>query len=668
MSQLMNRRNFLKLTGLAGAGWVLVSCTPPTAAPKEEAPKEEAPESAVKPETQGKSAKGYIESPMLAERVKAGTLPPIDERLPEKVFVVGPGVLHHEEYMDWEDGKLGGTMNIMAMFAAGPLHLGCGGTVLRSPSQSTAESVPNVVEAFSYSEDLTTFNFTIRKGMKWSDGVPVTTEDVRFTIEDMYMDPEVNRAWPVQLFTQSNSNLGHAELETIDDFSFELKFGQPYGYFIAELNSWIPGSEILIKPSHYLKKFHKKYAKPEDLEAELKKNNQDNWAQMLNVMDVSHWGVGDFAGLGKPTLYTWILTEANEERRVFERNPYYYHVDGLGQQLPYIDKIVLDLVVDNDALVNATLAGQQHLAAETEAPLNKLAIFTQNADRAGYRIFMTGGFVNPLHLNINHDYMWEEPESGWQKLVSDPEQRFGKALAAAIDTKGISDTVFYGLFSVPVPGTDAHDPELAKQLLDQAGMDKMGDDGFRLGPDGKPLVFRITYTAANGEFDPVAELLKEQFDAVGIHTELENTGTNWTTWSQKANANELMATIHWNDGPAWSTGISEDYTPIQKGMWAPMTWKYYVTKGENGRKPPDYIQKFYDLHANRKKFAPESPEGKQAYADLMNWFDTYYVMFPTSGLKVQANIVNKKLRNTQKEGAPFELDTDINAEALWFAE
>src|SRR5215211_6919694 len=47
----------------------------------------------------------FVESPFLAERVKAGKLPPIQERLPKEPFVVGPGVLLQEEYMKWENGE-----------------------------------------------------------------------------------------------------------------------------------------------------------------------------------------------------------------------------------------------------------------------------------------------------------------------------------------------------------------------------------------------------------------------------------------------------------------------------------------------------------------------------------------------------------------------------------
>lgn len=662
----LTRREFLKAIGLSSAGLVLVACQPAAEAPAAETKAETKPAEAAAGAAPAASARGFIESPMLAERVAAGALPSIDERLPQEVFVVGPGVLLQEEYQEWQDGKHGGTINVASIFPTGFTFLGGGGTILRSPGQTTGKSVPNVVSAFSHSDDYTNFKFTIRKGLKWSDGVPVTTEDVRFHFEDIYGDPEVQRPWPAQLYAQGRSEFGPATLKVIDDFSFELTFSKPYGFFIADLNSWIPNYELLFKPAHYLKQFHKKYAKPDELAAELKKNNAESWIQLLNTKEPQHWGFGEARALGFPVLLPWVLTEYTEERTVFERNPYYWHVDAKGQQLPYIDKILNNKSVDRDAQVNATLAGQVDLAVETDAPLNKMAVYQQNAEKAGYRIITTGSFNYPLQLFLNHDYQYEDPNSSWQKLVTDPKRSFGRAIGAAINAEDNNTAVFFGMFGEPFLNTKKHDPALAKQLLDEIGMDKLDGDKFRLDPDGKPFVFRISYPEASVEFNPIAELLKEQLEAVGIRVEIDPLGIDWGLYNQRKDANELMASILWNDGPAWGLGISEDYLPAHKGAWSPMTWRYFTTNGKEGRKPPEYLQKFYDLHSGRKAFPPDSAEGKDMFAQMMKWFEENYVLFPCTGLKVVPNILNKRLLNTQKQDAPFELDSYLSSEGLWF--
>ena len=122
----------------------------------------------------------YIEPPLLADRVSAGNLPPIAQRLPKEPFVVGPGVLMPEEFMKWENGEYGGDINMAWTFPSGYINLAGGSTILRSPSQSTGASLPNVVSEFSASDDYTTFHFKIRDGLKWSDGD--TGDDGRRTL------------------------------------------------------------------------------------------------------------------------------------------------------------------------------------------------------------------------------------------------------------------------------------------------------------------------------------------------------------------------------------------------------------------------------------------------------------------------------------------------------
>ena len=370
----MTRREFLAASASGVASVVLAACTstPSNVAPTAGAgtPAAAAPgaATAAPPAAAGsgattapapagaKSARGFLEPPFLADRVKSGKLPPIDQRLPEEVFVVGPGVLIQEEYATWQNGQYGGEIDIAPTFGSGFLNIAQSSTVLRSPSQTTKASKPNVVSAFSFSDDYTTYKFTLRKGLRWSDGEPVTTEDVRFAFEDLYKDPDVQRGWAAELYAQGSSALGPAELKIVDDTNFELKFSKPYGAFIAALNSWIPSYDIFIKPAHYLKQFHAKYAKKEDLDALLKKANETSWVKLITTKDVAHWDCGEIRALDMPVLNAWVLTEATDTRRVFERNPYFWHVDSDGHQLPYIDKVVNNISIDDKAQINAVMA------------------------------------------------------------------------------------------------------------------------------------------------------------------------------------------------------------------------------------------------------------------------------------------------------------------------
>ena len=615
---------------------------------------------------EAKSARGFIEPPFLAERVAAGKLPPIDQRLPEETFVVGPGVLLQEEYGAWENGQYGGDINIAASWGSGFLNIGQGSTILRSPSQTTKASLPNVVGSLKISDDYTTYTFGLRKGLRWSDGEPLTTEDIRFAFEDVYADPDVLRGFPSELNAQGSAANGAAELKIIDEYNFELKFSKPYGAFVAALNSWIPNYDIMFKPAHYLKKFHAKYADPAELEKLLKEANETSWVNLLNSKDVAHWDCGEIRALGQPTLNAWVLTEATQDRRVFERNPYFWHVDSNGRQLPYVDRVVNNLAIDSAATLNAVMAGKVTLAGGNNVSLGDMPMLVQTAAQFNRMIFTTGSFNYPTMLFLNLDYEYDKEGSAWQQLITDPERRFGQAIAAAMDPNEVNKTIFFGKFGQPFMNATGPDLEKANSLLDALGLDKRGSDGLRLGPDGQPFIFRITFNTEAPETAPIAELLKEQIQKSGLHVELEV--VDITLWDQRRSANEIMASLKWNDGEAWATGISEDYLPNHKGPWSPMTWLYYSTGGKEGRQPPAYIQEFYDLHTARKAYPPESDKGMEIYNKLYQWMSDNYVMIPVVGHQAKPNSVDARMRNLPNDGSPFDLDVYINAEGYWFAE
>lgn len=608
---------------------------------------------------------GYLEPPVFAERVASGSLPPIDERLPKEPFVVGPGTLLDEEHLPWEDGRYGGSIEFAGLGTSGFVNIAGGATILRSPGQSTDISAPNIVSALEINDDYTTYTFTIREGLRWSDGELVTAEDVRFAFEDLYGDPDVKRAWPNTLYTAGNSDLGPAQLTVVDDLTFELTFSQPYGQFVADLNSWIPYYNDIFKPSHYLKQFHAKYADAAELAALVESNGRADWVDLIDYKDVAHWDVGEDRALGMPTLNAWVLSESTENRRVYERNPYFWHVDASGHQLPYIDEIVNNIVVDTDAQTNAILAGQVTIASGGEASLNKMSVYTQNAERSGLRVFTTGSFNNPLQLFLNRDFQWTDASSQWQAVMSAPDHKFSQAVSAAIDTDAINKNVYYDLFGKLDSDFQQHDPDLAGDLLDQLGM-TLGSDGKRTFPDGSPFTLRITYAAGAADFVPVAELLKQQLGEVGLDVDLEV--VEGTLFEQRKAANEIQASITWNDGNGWASGISEDYTPASKGPWSPATWQYFTTGGQEGRAPDAAMQEFYALHTARKEYPPSSAEGKQTYEELMTWLRDNYAFIPLSGSKTTPTVVDDDLRNVPVEGSPVELDVYINAEGMWFEE
>ena len=181
----MGKLKFVTL--LAVLALLLAACSGAPAAPAE-APAAEAP-AAEAPAAEAPSGEVAKEAPLLAEAVAAGTLPPLEERLPKVPFVVGPGVLLSEANVpDWAPGQYGGTLNSAHSVAdwSPDVFVMLNEPLLQAPDLGVQGIQGNVLKGFKVEDDNKDFTFNLRKGLKWSDGQPVTTEDVRFAWENIY--------------------------------------------------------------------------------------------------------------------------------------------------------------------------------------------------------------------------------------------------------------------------------------------------------------------------------------------------------------------------------------------------------------------------------------------------------------------------------------------------
>ena len=216
----------------------------------------------------------FSEAPELRARVEAGELPPVEERLPDNPLVMVP----------WEDpGRYGGDLNYVEYIIDYDhylRHLNEAPLLELLPKRGTAVSKwidgklqPGIFEHWEMSRDAREFTFRFRRGLKWSDGVPVTTEDVSFGIDDVVLNKElygVREQW-------ARSGGAPVELEVIDDATFRLRFAGPYALFLPRVVVW--RWRWIMLPAHYLKAFHRKYTPMEKL---------------LPLMDAEGYSEGDW--------------------------------------------------------------------------------------------------------------------------------------------------------------------------------------------------------------------------------------------------------------------------------------------------------------------------------------------------------------------------------------
>ena len=439
-----------------------------------------------------------------------------------------------------------------------------------------------------------------------------------------------------------------------------MEFSQPYGFFLANLASWIPDYTLLFRPAHFIKQFHADYTPMDKIQPILDELEVETWEQLVQLKDMPHWELHRAHGLDVPSLAPWVGIEATSTGYKLERNAYYWKVDVAGNQLPYADFIVAENSADLEAIKLNTAAGEYDVVT-SYAQLKELPIYLENADK-GIATVLHGSINNPPVLFLNQDFEYDKEGSAWQTLMND--KRFGKALALSVDKDDVNDNVYFGLYKLDTITDLAYDPAQSNTLLDAVGMDTRDSEGFRFGPDGNPFTLDIITANVSPDFLLVGELFKQYFEEIGVRTSFTVLGSQ--IWSQRQANNEHMATVHWSDRPIWAPGISEDFGPYAKGDWAQQSYLYYNTGGETGREPPDYMMEYFDLVEAWKVYPPQSPQGEAAFADLMDWFSRNYVSIWPTGSMTVPTVYNADMGNVIKEGYPFDRALDYGMEQLFF--
>ncbi len=288
------------------------------------------------------------ESPMLAEMVKAGTLPPLAQRLPEDPLVVTPVDQVGSYGGTWRSAMVGGSDDPWVYRTLSYENL-----MRWSPDWSGV--VPNIAESVDVNDNATAFTVHLRKGMKWSDGQPFTADDIRFWYEDLFTNKDFTPT-PAEPFI--NVDGSPVKFEEIDPETFRFTFDKPKGLFLQFLATARPQDIATIRyPRHYLEKFHPKYNP--DIQKEIDAAGQSNWVGLM-VAKANYESNTEV-----PTINAWIFTQGygsgNATQAEAVRNPYYWKVDTAGNQLPYIDKRHFDVLSDSQVLVTKTLAGADRL-------------------------------------------------------------------------------------------------------------------------------------------------------------------------------------------------------------------------------------------------------------------------------------------------------------------
>jgi peptide/nickel transport system substrate-binding protein len=466
----------------------------------------------------------YTAAPPLAERVAAGDLPPVEERLPENPLVVEPAD---------RPGQYGGTWTY-GMLSSGQfpiLYRNLGWEHLVRWGQDYLEVKPNLARAVDVGPNAKEYVFHLREGLRWSDGNPFTAEDLMFYYNGVVKN---ERLRPISaVFTWGGEPL---TIEKIDTHTVRVVLPEPDGLFLRRLAGPY-GSFLTRFPAHYLKRFHKAY-NPNVDSLVAASEDASSWVELFSskapvVPYLRTWVMKP----DLPTMNAWTLETAYGEGTRVEarRNPYYWKVDPTGQQLPYLDRVVHRLFGNQETILLRTLNGDLPFQwNNVNSQVNKSVLYDarEKGDYRFVRLKRAQSNQVSISLNLTH------PDSMKRALFNKKAFRIG--LSHAINRQEIIDLVYMGQGRprqvAPMPSSPLYDEQMARQYveydvetarryLDAAGLTERDPRGFRRAPNGERLTLVLELVdVGERRYPEVAELLRHYWREVGIdaHIRIHN--------------------------------------------------------------------------------------------------------------------------------------------------
>jgi peptide/nickel transport system substrate-binding protein len=530
----------------------------------------------------------------------------VNARLPEEPLVVVP---YHEI------GKYGGQLEGLSLGpeSGNSEYLSWRHANFVRYAEDLSTIVPNIVKDYQINDDLTEFTFTLRKGHKWSDGHPFTTDDVMFWWEDIILNkeltPEVPSVWvfggePMQVVK-------------VDEVTVKFTTVAP----APGMMPWLARTWILpAAPKHWLEARHIKYNP--NVNDEAVKEGFPSWVEYFYTfhgewMDSVHRWTESL-----PRLEAWLIVQETPEFQLAIANPYYFKVDTAGQQLPYADRSRESYSQDSQVLELKVINGEVDQKAQT-LNFRSAPVFKQHEANGNYTVTLSPAGSDGMNVAFNCTHK----DTFLRELFSNVD--FSYAMSIALDRAEFNKVTCFGQCDEINTGVPIHpsasfakpewyqrgteyDPDKANQMLDALGLDKKDSEGFRLRPDGRRLVVFANYTIQSMSSEGMA-LIKSYWEAVGIKVELKEVATEAYRSLVANNDHDLASfTSGGTLEPSFLANQYRFYPPFGDPVLEPQCGlsylEWYRTSGEKGEEPPADMKSLYELTEQFKTALPGTPE------------------------------------------------------------
>ena len=357
-------------------------------------------------------------------------------------------------------------------------------------NRATFELEPWLAERWDSSPDGLTHTLYLREGLKWSDGTPVAAEDVAFSIEAA-TDGKVSAL-------ASNLIAGGRPIAAtvVDARTVRVSFAGPSGQGLRMLDA------LPIVPRHKLEAAYRsgKFA--------------EAWSMQTPPADVV--GLGPFV----------FASYQPGQRVVLERNPHYWRKAPDGTTLPYLDRIVLEVVPDQNAELLRLQSGQSDLPQDA----------IRSEDYVPVRRSEEQGSLKVVELGVSPDAdaLWfclkPEAKKKDPRFAFVSRKEFRQALSHVVDREAFAQTVFLGA-AVPVwgpitPGNTAwFDPNLtrypydvakAKALLAVIGLADRNQNGVVEDEKGTEARFTVITQRGLGWYERGLQVISEGAKQIGV--------------------------------------------------------------------------------------------------------------------------------------------------------
>jgi peptide/nickel transport system substrate-binding protein len=425
----------------------------------------------------------------------------------------------------------------------------------------SAISGGDLAASYEVTENGNGWIFHMRDGIKWSDGQPLTAEDVVWSFNNVYMVEGLITSNTIDVVRDGDGNLPKVEL--VGDNSVLIEYPRPFAPGLRTVGA------VQILPKHLLE------------EAAADGTISQKWTTA---------DVAELVGNGP-----FIVTEyVEEERVVMSRNPHYYRYDKAGNQLPYFDKLVWVICQDQNTMRLKFEAGETDWLG---VPADDYpAIKGQEAEK-NWIVKPYGPVTGTLFLALN----FNSPDPIQRVWFRNP--FFRRALSTAMDRDAMIDVIYNGLAQPqwgPIsPASPFYDPivedytyefdiDAAKALLEEGGF-SWNDEGKLIDKDGNVVKFNLTTNAGNSVREKACNLVVDTFNELGIEAvfnpidfntlvgALMNTG-DWETMimgltggpdpHSGSNVSKILGGLHfWNYSPETADFIDRDTYSISYSEW-----------------------------------------------------------------------------------------------------